>query len=225
MKTHAYAEINDMKINFDKTSLMLFNPCRSFDFHPNILIGDKNIQLVEQTRLLGLIVSSNLKWAENTNNLVKKAYRRLWILRRLKNLGAPLTSLCDIYTKQIRCILELSVPVWNGSLTHKEINQIERVQKCALHIILGQAYSSYEDALSVLDLDSLEDRRTHLSLKFALKAEKNTKFKSWFKPNPKFGKARTQQPKYYPIKTCNERLKRGPIGYLTNLLNAHYSSC
>lgn len=120
--------------------------------------------------------------------------------------------------------MELSVAVWNGSLTQKESTQIERVQKCAFHIILGQAFTNYHEALIALDLDSLEDRRAHLSLKFALKAEKNPKFKTWFKPNSKFGKARTLQPKYYPVKTRSERLEKGPIGYLTNLLNAHYSS-
>ena len=93
--------------------------------------------------------------------------------------------------------------------------------KCAFHIILGQAYTTYHDALISLDLDSLEGRRTRLSLKFALKAEKNSKFKTWFKPNPKFGKARTLQPKYFPVKTRSERLEDGRIGYLTNLLNAH----
>ena len=64
--------------------------------------------------------------------------------------------------------------------------QLERVQKSALHIILGKTYTLYEDALRALQLESLEERRESICLKFALKAEKQDKFKSWFNPNPNF---------------------------------------
>ena len=42
-----------------------------------------------------------------------------------KNLGAKTDALLEVYTKQIRCTLELAVPVWNFSLTIKESNLIE----------------------------------------------------------------------------------------------------
>ena len=75
--------------------------------------------------------------------------------------------------KQIRCILELAVPAWQGSLSQAEKIDLERVQKCACHIILGDAYCSYSKALNTLGLENLELRRYKLSLKFALKSEKH----------------------------------------------------
>ena len=119
-------------------------------------------------------------------------------------------------------MLELAVPVWNGSITKNESYLLERVQRCAFHIILGQSYESYDNALDQLNLESLEKRRFSLSLKFALTAERSSKFKIWFKPNPKFGKTRTVQPKYLPTIANHERLERSPIAYLTRILNAHY---
>ena len=62
---------------------------------------------------------------------------------------------------------------------------IERVQKSALHIVLGNGYISYDNALKISNLETLEKRRDKLSLKFALKAEKHQKFKKWFKLNQK----------------------------------------
>ena len=218
IKTEKYANEHEMKINYKKTKVMLFNPCTSLDFTPKIELSGQSLQLVEETRLLGLIVSNDLKWSSNTDHIVKKAYKRLWILRRLKNLGAK----TEVYTKQIRCTLELAVPVWNSSLTIKESNLIERVQRCALHIILGRIYLSYQKALSMLSLQSLRARRSNLCLKFALKAEKSTKFQTWFKPNPKHGKTRTKQAKYLPVYANNNRLQNSPIAYLTDLLNKHY---
>jgi len=211
-----------MRINFEKTKVMLFNSSRSKDFNPEMNVEGKTIQVLEETKLLGILNTNDLKWTSNTNYLVKKAYKRLWIIKRLKILGAEPEALCEIYVKQIRCILELAVPVWNGSITIEGKAQLERVQTSALHIILGKTYTSYEDALRALQLESLEKRRESICLKYALKAEKQDKFKSWFKPNPKFLISRTKQPKYIPIRESTTRIERSPIGYRTDILNTHY---
>ena len=63
------------------------------------------------------------------------------ILRRLKKLGAKNSDLVDVFIKQIRCILELAVPAWQGSLSQAEKLDLERVQKAACHIILGDSYN------------------------------------------------------------------------------------
>ena len=62
------------------------------------------------------------------------------MLRRLKGLGASEMEMLDVYYKQVRSVLELAVPVWQPALTQQEIKQIERVQRCALYIILGEDY-------------------------------------------------------------------------------------
>ena len=54
----------------------------------------------------------------------------------LKGLGAIEAEMLDVYKKQARSVLELAVPVWQPALTQKEFKQIERVQRCALYIIL-----------------------------------------------------------------------------------------
>ena len=59
------------------------------------------------------------------------------MLRRLKTLGADTADLVDVYVKQIRCVLELAVPAWQGAITQAEKLNLEGVQKCALYIVLG----------------------------------------------------------------------------------------
>ena len=90
--------------------------------------------------------------------MIKKASQRLWILRRLRNLGARSDSIKDVYIKQIRSVLEFGVPVWQGSITVDEKQDIERVQKCPLHIILGSNCINHKNALGVLNLEVLEAR-------------------------------------------------------------------
>ena len=59
---------------------------------------------------------------------------------------------------------------------------IERVQKCFLHLTLGKLYTIYEAALGIVGLKTLEDRRRTICLKFALKASKHPKHGDWFVP-------------------------------------------
>ena len=91
-----------------------------------------------------------------------KGYKRLWMLRRLKQYGANSEKLLYVYIKQIRSALELAVPVWQSRFTMQEICDIERVQRAALNIILGYRYTSYKEALEWFNLDSLEDRMKRL---------------------------------------------------------------
>ena len=149
--------------------------------------------------------------------MVKKASKRLWVLRRLKFLGASYSDLIEVYTKQIRCVLELAVPAWQGSMSLVEKQDLERIQKCATHIILGETYTTYQNALIALD-----QRRNTLALKFALKSEKHDKFKAWFKPASKSVITRSKPLKYCEIKANHSRFFKSPLGFLTRMLNTYY---
>ena len=174
-KVHEYATENGMKINVGKTKFMLFNPCKSRDFLPSKTVNGVDIELVESSKLLGVNINSSLSWDDNTKLITKKCYEKMWMLKRLKKLGANQDDLLQVYFKQIRCLAEYAVPVWNSSLTGVNSAKIERIQKSAAHIILGDAYTSYSKALDTLGLQRLAHRRKILCLKFALKCEKDPK--------------------------------------------------
>ena len=219
LATQRYAGENAMKINKKKTQLILFNPAKTLDFMPEFKLGEDEIELVEEIKLLGLIIRSDLKWSSNTDNLTLKGYKRLWMLRRLKQLGANSDELLDVFIKQVRSVLELAVPVWHSSITVKERCDLERVQKAALHIILGNDYTSYQDALDCFEIGSLEERRVQLCSKFAKKAIKHSKFKNWFKVNSLRTSPRQDQPKFCHVRARLGRYLKSPLSYLTAILN------
>ena len=157
-----------MKINSDKSKFILFNPTENYDFIPEYQIDGKSMNTVEELKILGLTLRNDLKWSSNTNNMMKKAYSRLWIIKRLKQAGANLEDMTDVYIKQIRSVLEFGVPVWNSGLTKEGVSDIERVQNSFLHIVLGPDYGSYEIALNLTNLESLQSRRTTLCRRFAV---------------------------------------------------------
>ena len=95
------------------------------------------------------------------------------LLHKIVKLSAPVEDMVEIYTSYIRSILEQSCTVWHSSLTQENTQDLERVQKSAVRIILGENYTTYEEGLQSLMLAKLSDRREKLSLKFAKKCLTN----------------------------------------------------
>ena len=140
-------------------------------------------------------------------------------MRRLKGMGASVEDLKDVYLKQVRSVMEFAVPAWNGALTQADWNDLERVQKTALYIMLGGDYKDYGTALDIVGLESLEARREKLSLKFARKSVKDPKHTKWFVPNVRTANTRQEQNKFCPVYANHKRFIESPISYLTQLLN------
>jgi hypothetical protein len=211
-----YAEENEMQINSKKTKLMLFNTSKTYDFMPVVTDSDgKALELVEEFKLLGVMVTSDLKWNCNTQYMCARGYSKLWMLRNLKRYGASIEDLVDVYTKQCRSILEMAAPAWSPGLTISHSNQIERIQKAAFAIILGEEYISYSRALIKLNMETLADRRQSLCLSFAKKAFKHEKFNKWFSDGGEDG----ADVHIKDVKTRTKRYFKSPLPYLTGLLN------
>ena len=92
--------------------------------------------MVSDVKVVGVIIDRNLSWQKNSDFICQKATQKLWIIRRLKKYRLDTLTLLDVYTKEIRSILEHAVPVWHSGLTKKQSANIEKVQKTALKIIL-----------------------------------------------------------------------------------------
>ena len=219
LQTAKYAEENQMQLNLKKTKLMLFNPSRRKDFMPCFEIDGIQIDMVDETRLLGVTVRSDLSWSAHVEDITKRCNKRLWMLRRLKTLGADNWDLKEIYITQIRSVLEYAAPVWHPSITGDMRHKLERIQKSALHIILAENYKSYSSACKTLKLETLHSRREFLCKKFARKSFKNPKFQKWFKLNNLETKTRFKQPKLLNVVSRTNRFRNSPISYFTNLLN------
>ena len=224
VNTNKYAEDNGMQINFKKTKMILFNPGTIRDFHPRFNLSGHDIDLIEETKLLGVVIRSDLGWSSNTNYIVARANKKLWFLRRLKKLGASQDDLKDVFVKQIRSILEFAVPVWHNALVGEDRLQIERVQKSALRIILGDKYISYTSALKSIKLETLFKRRQKLCKTFALKCYRSKKFRTWFKPNDRQTSTRQVDRLLLNVHSRTRRYERSPISYITELLNRAKSS-
>ena len=133
----------------------------------------------------------------------------MWILRRLKALGASNKQLIEVMKQQIISICEVGVPYWGPMITARESNMLERCMKTGLHIIFQENYRSYE----------------HMMNTFAKKASKSERFNKWFvvESNEEGKSTRTKKPtrllRQIPCRT--QRYERSSLPYMTKLLSWH----
>ena len=95
-----------------------------------------------------------------------------WNARKVVSFGTSIDEKKIIYILYILSIFEQSCVVWNSSLTAENSDNLERIQKSAVKIILGKQYKTYEEALEKIDLQPLNERREEPGRNFAKKCPK-----------------------------------------------------
>ena len=174
-----------MVINQKKSKTMIFNFTQNYQFSTRLKLQDDVLETVQGLKLLGTVLTNDLRWEKNTQHIVKKANVRMQLLRKISNFGASWDDLKNIYILYIRSLLEQSCTVWHSGLTEENALDLERVKKSALRLILKESYKSYENALNILEIERLKERRESLCLDFAKKCLKNAKMKDLFPHNKK----------------------------------------
>ena len=139
----------------------------------------------ENFKILGLNLSSDKRKGINFNfyldRCIQTAYSKLWILRRLAEIGTPIEKLVITYNLRVKIYLEQNVPLWMFSVSNAMKIKLEKVQKISLYIILGKfAHTDYLCNLAILDMEPLEERRQKIAVNFATNILKHPEHRKLF---------------------------------------------
>ena len=209
-----------MKLNQKKTQQIIFNFNRGKDFTTEVKLENEALKIVDEVKLLGVVITKDLKWHKNTSYLTKKANKRMRMLHITAKFTRNRDHLVHIYKTFIRCNLEFSSTVWHSSLTQADRQKLERIQKAAVKVILGKYYESYEQALAIIKVDSLNQRRETMALKFAKKTLKNQNFSKLFPLRKINHHMKVRNSEKYLISPSNtKRYQESAVPYLQGLLN------
>lgn len=102
---------------------------------PPIYMDGKLINEVTSHKHLGLTFQSSVKWSEHINEIVKKAMKRVDILRSLM-YQLDRATLEKMYFTFVRPVLEYGDVVWDNC-TEMESKTIENVQLSAARVVTG----------------------------------------------------------------------------------------
>ena len=152
---------NKFQLNESKCKELRISFAKCESVFAAIIVNGNPIERVPSVKLLGLNISSDLKWNNHISEIVKKTSTRLYFLRQLKRANIATKELITFYTTCIRPIIEYACPTFHNGLPKYLSDDLERLQKRALRIILPSA--NYTDALEACNLVSLYDRREVLT--------------------------------------------------------------
>ena len=136
-----WSKNNNMKLNGIKCKEMIISFLRNEIAIPRLRIDELTLELVDSFKALGLTINNKLKWQNNTEAIVKKASKRLYMLLAICNgvaslpVGLSPSDLLLVYLSLVRSILEYACPVWHTALPKYLSDKIEKVQKRAFRII------------------------------------------------------------------------------------------
>ena len=91
---------------------MIFNFSRNNQFTTKLNVNETDIEVVKETKLLGTVITDDLKWNRNTENIVKETNRRMQLLHKASKFTNNTKDLKQIYMLQIRSKLDQSAVVF-----------------------------------------------------------------------------------------------------------------
>ena len=176
--------------------------------------------MVDQAKLLGVTIASDMTWSLHVEDVIAKSSRALYMLYILKRFRPQQEYMVKVYTTYIRPLLEYCAPVFHASLTAKQAQQLERIQKRALKIIAGYD-TSYQQILSQFNLDTLADRRQMLCLRLGKQLLNSNVHRDLL---PKFrgtiSGRRTRRRDTLQTFCCGARLRKSSVPLMTSLINS-----
>ena len=170
-----WCTLNGMVLNTSKTKVLYITTP-----HKRTRIGNdplnlhyKNalLELTTGDKILGLHVNANLKWDDHISNIKKKLSSNVWLLSRIKSF-VPFDSRVLFYKAYIQPHIDYCNIVWGGASIHKT-DGILKLQKRACKVILGEQYTTFDNAMATINSLTVHQRILLNKAKFMYKVHNN----------------------------------------------------
>ena len=180
------------------------------------------IEVVDKIKNFGTIIESNLSWNDNCMAIIRKVNARMQLLRKVWSFGSSREEMVQLWKTFCLSVLDQSCVVWDSGLTCENRKDLERTQKTFAKLVLEEDYETYQKALKLLHLETLEARRKTLSLSFIKRSLSDGKLRDLFplrqKKNTLWKQEKRKNIKLLMPTQKGSRI-RAPIITLQKLLN------
>ncbi len=138
---------HNLSLNVEKTKEIVVDFRRVHSLHAPLTINGATVERVSSTKFLGVHITEDLSWTNNTAALAKKAQQHLYFLRKLRRARAPAPIMCTFYRGTIESILTSCITVWYGACNASCRKSLQRIVRAAEKIV-GVSLPSLQDIYS-----------------------------------------------------------------------------
>lgn len=122
---------NNLALNVTKTKIINFNTNRTITDNIDIIYNGKQIDEVDHTKFLGIIIDKNLTWKFHIDHICSKLDRFIFALRRIRYTVSEQAAWCA-YHGYVSSVLNYGLIIWGNS---SYAIQAFRVQKKCIRTI------------------------------------------------------------------------------------------
>ena len=149
------------------------------------------------------------------------AWKKMWVVRRLKALVASETELLNVLRAQVLSVLHFASPAWSTQISARESSQIESVLRTGLYLVYLQRYLSFSWALRQAKLTSLKEQRSKMFVKFTKNGLSNPKFQKCFvKTDTSNNMKNSRRPTFKQIPARTRAYERSAIPQMVKVANS-----
>lgn len=148
-KINLWIQANKLSLNIDKTKFILFKPRRKqpTTVYP-VMINNRTIERIYETKFLGVIISSDLSWDHHTKYIAGKIAKGIGVICKARQ-SLSQKSLLTLYYSFVYPYLCYCVEVW-GATSNKNLHRLHKMQKKIVCLITSSFFNCHTDPLFLL---------------------------------------------------------------------------
>jgi hypothetical protein len=117
-----WASSNKMVINLAKTKEIVFRrPNPKLDIFPTL----PDVELVDQAKLLSILITNNLHFDSHINFILKTCNQRSYLVRKFRDQGLSTEQLTMVFEALVLSRLMYASQSWSGFLTQELVGRID----------------------------------------------------------------------------------------------------
>ncbi|KAG7305783.1 hypothetical protein JYU34_009916 [Plutella xylostella] len=146
---------NDLSINISKTNMIQFQTYNSNPDKINIMYESNQIEEINNTKFLGLIIDKHCNWKAHIEQVINKVGKFIYALRNLRQVVSKDAAL-TAYHGYVASVLAYGLLLWGRST---DIFKVFRIQKKCIRAIVGirndESCKPFFKSLKVLTIFSM----------------------------------------------------------------------
>ena len=163
---------NKLTLNMTKTEFMLIGSrqkLNSLSAFPVLEINGAQLNRVNFTKSLGVLIDENLTWSNHINAITKKISSGIGSIKRISHCVPPAT-LHTIYHGLVQSHFDYCSVVW-GNCAKTLSDKLQRLQNRAVRVLTNTCYDAdANQLLKELGWENLETRRQKLKAEMVYKS-------------------------------------------------------
>ena len=105
----------------------MINFTNKYQFTTRLNFNKNNIELVEEMKILGITILSDLIWNTNTKNMIQKVNKIMQFLEKIQSFCATTDKMVNLWILYCRSIFGQSLAVWSSSFTAENKTDTDKI--------------------------------------------------------------------------------------------------